>query len=68
MGLFYLTTYNMAIIIFKSKQSPSKPKKEHIDLSLEHKKAKKSSQFFKIAFSLSIILNVFLFLHMFLAK
>ena len=30
MGLFYLTTYNMAIIIFKSKQSPSKPKKEPV--------------------------------------
>lgn len=58
----------MAIIIFKSKDSPTKSKKEYIDLSVEHKKAKKSSQFFKIAFILSAILNVFLFYYLFSSK
>ena len=58
----------MAIVIFKSKNSTIKPKKEYIDLSIEHKKAKKSSQLFKIAFGLSFVLNICLFVYLYINK
>lgn len=57
----------MAIIVFKDKDD-KKPKKEYIDLSVEHRKHKKMHGSYKKAFIISGILNILLSLYVILFK
>lgn len=50
----------MAVVVFKSKDENFKPKKEYIDLSVEHKKIKETSKTLKILFFPSLVLNIIL--------
>jgi hypothetical protein len=44
---FILTTYNMAVVIFKKNPKEHKPKKEFIDLSVAHRQHKKLHNSYK---------------------
>jgi len=60
---YILTTKDMAVIVAKAKNDKSKPKKEFIDLSLEHKHYKQSQKIYKILFFSSLIVNISLLLY-----
>lgn len=60
---YILTTKGMAVIVAKSKNDKSKPKKEFIDLSLEHKHFKETQKIYKILFFCSLIVNISLLLY-----
>lgn len=63
---YILTTKDMAVIVAKSKNEKFKPKKEFIDLSLEHKHYKNSQKAYKLLFFISLIVNISLFLYILL--
>jgi hypothetical protein len=53
----------MAVVIFKSKQSEKKSKKEYIDLSIQHQNLKKNQTKYKQGFIISVVINVILILY-----
>lgn len=64
---YILTTKIMAVVVAKSKNEKSKPKKEFIDLSLEHKHYKQERRVYRVLFFVSLIVNIsltsFILLH-----
>lgn len=53
----------MAVVIFKSKTSEKKQKKEYIDLSIQHQRLKKNQTKYKQGFIVSVAINIILFLY-----
>lgn len=48
----------MAMVILTPDNKNKKPKKDYIDLSLDHKKQKKGRKVYKTAFFISFIINI----------
>ena len=57
----------MAVVIFK-KPTDKKPKKEYIDLSVQHRRYKKMHGSYKKAFFVSLAVNLLLFLYIIFIK
>ena len=58
----------MAVIILKPNPKDKKPKKEYIDLSVQHRHYKKMHGSYKKAFIVSLVVNLLLFLYIIFIK